>query len=193
MGRELSLILFNTIISAVLAGVIWTVWQDDGRRAPVGSQSGEEIVPIKPAGIIQHELKTAHLDEYEETINRPLFTKDRRPPVLASVENTEIRPSEIDKLVLTGIVTGPDKNLAILVNGVNQMEIRLQEGSAFQGWQLEQFASDEIVFSRQGEIRKLPLYKEDQPAATPLQGMVGAREALQQFRTRQQRTRKSQN
>jgi len=193
MSRELSLILFNTLLSAVLAGVVWNVWQESERREPVGLRSEGETLQVAPVAVIQHDLETARLEEYEETINRPLFSKERRPPVITSVESTEVRPSEIDKLVLTGIVTGPDKKLAILMNGVSREEVRLREGHAFQGWQLEQFTQDEVVFSRDGETRRLPLYKENQPAATQPPGVASAREALQRFRTRQQRTRKPQN
>ena len=161
--------------------------------APVKSLADDEDVRSKPASIVRHNLKTASLGEYEETVNRPLFAKTRRPPIVTSTDGKEIRPSEIDKLVLTGIVIGPDKKLAILMNGVSRNEIRLQEGHAFQGWRLDQLATDDVTFSREGETRKLPLYKEKQPASTAPSGIVGVKEALQQHRTRQQRTRKSQN
>lgn len=194
MSRELSLILFNTLVSVVLAGVIWTTWQDGERSLPGSSPPEGQPARIKTAAITQQDLGIMHLEDFEETINRPLFAKDRRPPAVASVaENAEERPSEIDKLILTGIVIGPDKQLAILVNGVSRKEIRMQVGNAFQGWQLEQFESDEIVFTREGETRKLPLYKVEQSTPAPMPGIAGAREALRKFRTRQQRTREPNN
>lgn len=193
MSRELSLILFNTLVSAVLAGVIWAAWQEGDRPVPVRSNAAGEPVRMKSAATIQHDLETAHLEAFDETVNRPLFSKERRPPAPESVASSEIRPSEIDKLVLTGIVVGPDKQLAILVNGVSREEVRLQLGNAFQGWQLEQFAADEVVFTRAGETRKLPLYKVNQSASKTPPGIAGAREALRKFRTRQQRTRQSNN
>ena len=192
MRRDLVLLLMNCLVAAVLLFVIWGEWsrEIDGSAADAG-ESG-----LRATGSIGEIAKANNaampLEAYAEILMRPLFSHDRRPAPRAVVTSDETSPSDIDKLVLTGIVTGPDTKLAIFLNAAEQKELRLREGHDFGGWRLERLAEDSVTFSRAGEDRAVPLYR--QKETTPNSGAetMKVNGALRRLLTRRDRSSDNQ-
>ncbi len=190
MRGALGLVVVNGLVAIGLMFAIAAQWsQGSGQVAQQATGVGGAQRVLKTAATPS--IPTATLEEYDAMVERPLFSPDRRPaPVEVVAEAAQ--PSLIDKLVLTGIVTGPDKKLAIFVNGADQKELRIAEGGAFEGWRLADFTESGVSFSREGTTRELPLYKEDQGGAATAAGGMQANGAVRRYLTRRQRAQVEQ-
>jgi len=83
---------------------------------------------------------------------RPLFSSTRRPP--QSAANDSDASSDLADIRLTGIVTEPDHRVAIFaVNGAKPL--RLSEGEAVRGWQVESITPREVSLSGPGGTKTL--------------------------------------
>ena len=83
---------------------------------------------------------------------RPLFSSTRRPP--QSATNDSDVSSDLADIRLTGIVTEPDHRVAIFaVNGAKPL--RLGEGEAVRGWQVESITPREVSLSGPGGTKTL--------------------------------------
>ncbi len=173
-GRDWILLFGSGVLFALLAALVLSEWHRGQARlesvitvsrgaADVG---GVTDIPALPS-------YGGSLERYGEIVNRPLFSRDRRPVAdVASYENK--RPSKIDKLVLTGMVSGPNARVAILVDMEINKELRMSEGQMYNGWKLESFEGDAVTFSYRGRVRRFELPKKmfpragmQQPAAMP--------------------------
>ena len=83
---------------------------------------------------------------------RPLFSSTRRPP--QSAPDDSATGSDLADIRLTGIVTEPEHHIAIFaVNGAKPL--RLTEGEAVSGWQIERITPREVSLSGPGGTKTL--------------------------------------
>ena len=106
----------------------------------------------EPPSAVRRQPST-RLDELlAMALARPLFSSTRRPP--QSATNDSDASSDLADIRLTGIVTEPDHRVAIFaVNGAKPL--RLGEGEAVRGWQVESITPREVSLSGPGGTKTL--------------------------------------
>lgn len=83
---------------------------------------------------------------YSEIIDRPLFSKDRKPPlVLTTNVASSIDISEIRNLNLYGVVTSNSGRYAIISEAGDSAE-RMKVGHVFKGWKVTDVNNDSVIF-----------------------------------------------
>lgn len=186
MRRDITVVTINVLVAGLLVLLALNEW-DQGAEQTLPATAGADRSGSATKTLSEHKVVQRYsADSFAETVERPLFSQSRRPPPPELVEEAADRPTAIDKLVLTGIVSGPDLKIAILLNGEDQKELRLQEGEDIGGWRLAKFEGDAVTFSQNGRSREFPLYRERpvQPSPQTTQTNV----AVQRYLTRRQRT-----
>jgi hypothetical protein len=79
-----------------------------------------------------------------KTLARPLFSPTRRPPEAAPTDSG--KTAELSDTRLTGIVTEPDRRVAIFdVTGAKPL--RLTEGESVSGWRIDSITPQEVSLS----------------------------------------------
>ena len=83
---------------------------------------------------------------YSEIIERPLFSKDRKPPsIISRNAASSIDISEIRNLNLYGVVTSSDGRYAIVSEAGDSAE-RMKVGHVFKGWKVVEINADSVKF-----------------------------------------------
>ena len=91
--------------------------------------------------------RTKPLRAYSEIIKRPLFSLDRKPPIVENEQVIEtIDIGELENLVLFGVVISGETKYAILGNRKNDTTEQLKEGHRYKGWQVSSISADSIQF-----------------------------------------------
>ncbi|MFK7794666.1 MAG: hypothetical protein AB8B89_04895 [Gammaproteobacteria bacterium] len=83
---------------------------------------------------------------YSEIIERPLFSKDRKPPAILSNDAADsIDIGELRDLTLYGVVISNDKRYAIIDNAGDGAE-HIEIGHVFKGWNVSAINADSVKF-----------------------------------------------
>lgn len=102
------------------------------------------------------------LDDFDETLARPLFTSSRRPS--EEQETEEPVPSVAPEIVLLGVIITSEYKSAIVRGGHAGAPDELVEGQGIQGWVLTTIAPDHIILSNGSEKQ---VYRIDPPPDEP--------------------------
>ena len=106
-------------------------------------------IPALPAA---RAFQMPPIEDFGETLDRPLFSKIRRPPASDAPAEEPEKKRKV-KVRLAGVVISPKERVA-LVQGTRGRDItRLREGQEIEGWVLESILADRIVL-RFGEVRE---------------------------------------
>ncbi|MCH7711885.1 MAG: hypothetical protein IH903_09650 [Proteobacteria bacterium] len=106
-------------------------------------------IPALPAA---RAFQMPPIEDFGETLDRPLFSKIRRPPAPDAPAEEPEKKRKV-KVRLAGVVISPKERVA-LVQGPRGRDItRLREGQEIEGWVLESILADRIVL-RFGELRE---------------------------------------
>lgn len=130
-------------------------------------------VPVSPADQAatapsQSSFKAAVLDDYKETVERPLFQSDRRPPKPEPVkdESAALAAAEtsVDKNANTGLrflgmmrPVGQAPRALVQLDGAANAEW-VAEGSAAGDWKMIEIRDDNIVVVNAGARRSFALH-----------------------------------
>jgi general secretion pathway protein N len=143
---------------------------EDARPQPAPSSAPRPPTPGAGATVappvIQGGLGIPALTNLRQTRDRPLFVPARRgvqpapaAPVLApppAPEPVEEPPAPLT-LTLSGVVTGPDVAMAILLDPTDSKTKHMRVGDEHDGWRLERIDRIAVTFSRDGEEAVLAL------------------------------------
>jgi hypothetical protein len=136
------------------------------------------------------------LAQFSETVERPLFMAERRPPAPGQQDNVPpvaARPLQRPDVRLLGIVITPERRQALLQEKRGGNVLYLEPGMALDDWQVKTVDPDRVVLAAAGETEELELRTfEDQPPmpaeAQPAPGAPAA--ASPQVRKREMRQAK---
>lgn len=121
-----------------------------------------------PLGNATEQFTVGPLEQYQETIERPLFASTRRPPpppqpdAPAPVEITEPEPEDERDFFLLGVMLTPDATMALLKDDRGNIS-RLRIGEKIGDWQLEQVNPENVVLRHGARVKELPLLRNQQP------------------------------
>ncbi len=122
-----------------------------------------EVQPFQPPRI-------ATLEFYSETVERPVFYPDRRPPEPEAeivVQAPPPPPEPEVELSLVGIFLTDRSTMALILQHDTNRVARLNLGEEVANWRLEQVASQSVTLSRGEQTRELALLR-NQRAPRPV-------------------------
>ncbi len=113
------------------------------------------IAPAKiPALPAAQAFQMPPIEDFGETLDRPLFSKIRRPPPPEpDAPAPEPEKKQTVKVRLAGVVISPKERVALVQESRTREITRLKEGQEIEGWVLESILADRIIL-RFGEVRE---------------------------------------
>ncbi len=117
-----------------------------------------ETAAIKPAKIpalpAAQAFQMPPIEDFGETLDRPLFSKIRRPPPPEPDAPADApKKKQTVKVRLAGVVISPQERVALVQEPRAREITRLKVGQEIEGWVLEAILADRIVL-RFGELRE---------------------------------------
>ena len=106
------------------------------------------------------------LEEFDAILARPLFTRSRRP-IRGSVAATSVAASQTLGLMLLGVSISSTEKFALVVPDAGGSAFRLREGEDYQGWDLSQIQSNNVLFRQGAREERLELSFDTAPPPPP--------------------------
>ncbi len=138
--------------SAADASVVETIEHyqaSDQRRSSEKPPEGKD----KSATAERNPLGSMQLKSLTHTIERPLFSSNRRPPVKVAKPVKRRPPPPPRKLVkrnsfkLLGVIGGGPHRIALLKDKRNGRHFRVEPGDHVDGWQVDRVGSADVVLT----------------------------------------------
>jgi hypothetical protein len=147
----LSLVVLAAVLAAELRFQVGT--------HPGGAVAGQGSAPATASPAPRFAL--ADRGTFSETLTRPLFMPERRPPEMAAAESAEpvrkpARPQP-NRYALSAIIIVDDEPVALLTDTATGASSRVREGERIAGWQVEAIREDSAVLTRGDTREELPL------------------------------------
>jgi len=122
-----------------------------GAASPALAQTLSELPPI---------------ESFSETIERPLFLPDRRPP---AIEETQEEAEDVESglFTLVGIIVSPTQRIALVKVRGSQTVLQLSEGQQANGWTVLQIRPEEVIFESNDKTETIELIDIKPPARRP--------------------------
>lgn len=112
---------------------------------------GPAKIPALPAA---QAFQMPPIEDFGETLDRPLFSKIRRPPPpKPDAPADEPKKKQKVKVRLAGVVISPKERVALVQESRAREITRLRVGQEIEGWVLESILADRIIL-RFGELRE---------------------------------------
>lgn len=120
------------------------------------------VLAQSPAEAPPPTFQARPLEDFQQMIDRPLFTSNRKPVVDAEAPVGDISATEQqlrDTWRLTGIVLEPERQLALFSQRNGEQHQQLEIGMLLDGqWRLERIAADRVVLQEGEQKAELPLF-----------------------------------
>ena len=169
-GRRQSSVALPVALLAACIGLVWVVYQEmaaNSRPRPIAMTTGGSSVAPLPAPA---EFAMTRLEDFEATIDRPLFSASRRPPDAAPAATAVAVAVERLELVLKGVIVSASGQIAILSDKASGATMTLGQGKLYRGWTLAEIAPDRVVFRRAEHEQRFRLNFDVAPKIKPPQG-----------------------
>ena len=95
------------------------------------------------------------LDDYSEILERPLFFSDRRMPPEPEVTAEPAKPRSPLRLKLEGVAISANSRVALLRSTADNQLLQLAEGTAHDGWTLQNLTTSGATFRRGEETTEI--------------------------------------
>jgi hypothetical protein len=116
-------------------------------------------------------LDVPALTEFSATLERPLFSKSRRPAEPEADDGAEKTPEETPKVAapvrLSAVIIEEDEKSAFLEETRSRMSKRVREGEQFEGWTLLEVRDDAVVLESLGKRSEVELRNFEVPPPPP--------------------------
>lgn len=115
-----------------------------------GAGSDDDAVVAPPQ--LPKLLMPARLQEYSQTVSRPLFVASRRPSHMASAP-AAAQPGQkllLDRYPVIGVVVAGERRIVLIRTGQSDKVVRLQQGEKLDGWSIAEIAYGRIVLEKAG-------------------------------------------
>jgi type II secretory pathway component PulC len=113
--------------------------------SPAFAQSTDDPLSVLPP-----------IEALTETIERPLFREDRRPPTVDE-EQEEAADVESGLFTLVGIIVSPKQRLALVKVRGSQDVLQLSEGQQANGWTVIQISANDVIFESNDKTETIEL------------------------------------
>jgi hypothetical protein len=130
-------------LNAILAVVLSSQLRDQ-RDDPVLPAGGMHRAAVAIEDVSEFSLPAD--SAFAEIVQRPVFSRNRRPPELSRPkEGGGPQSSELPDLLLVGVIISSDRRVALFDDDSSEL-LRLAEGETLDGWTLETIQPDAVVF-----------------------------------------------
>lgn len=157
-----------TVLLLVLAAVLGALLAAQARLGLVADGPIEARSPPEPPALASTpgalEQPVSDLADLTETVDRPLFTSDRRPvPEATPTADQEapavaVTPATPPSVELSAIVIVDGRRMALFRGAsAGGGSMRAEEGEEVQGWTLSQVRSDGVTLERAGQRVEIAL------------------------------------
>ncbi len=110
--------------------------------------------------------KLPPIESFSETVERPLFLPDRRPPTVEeALEDAE--DVETGLFTLVGIIVSPTQRIALVKVRGSQTVLQLSEGQQANGWTVLQIRPEEVIFESNDKTETIELIDIKPPTRRP--------------------------
>jgi len=155
--------------SVVLSGVILVQLQFD----PIGPAPAPSPSPkAAQKTAIPGQMPTlGPVRKYAAIAERPLFTPGRRPTKAPPPPaQPKVGRQSLKSIVLTGILIGPDKKVALIRSAKSPKPQSLGEGATVGGWRLEKVLADRILLSAGEQTAEIAIWTQAAGKSRPQGG-----------------------
>jgi general secretion pathway protein N len=122
-----------------------------GAALPAQAQTSDQLPPI---------------ESFSETVERPLFLPDRRPPAIEETQE-EAQDVESGLFTLVGIIVSPTQRIALVKVRGSQTVLQLSEGQQANGWTVLQIRPEEVIFESNDKTETIELIDIKIPTRRP--------------------------
>ena len=167
MGRSriFTAIFLFLVLSGI--GLAWVIYQQLEASAPPNRPAVETAdvlgVPDLPP---LSEFSMAPLITFSAVLDRPVFSRSRRPPAV-DVAVVSSKVSNVLDLTLKGIIYSEGERIALFAPKDSKDVLRLTEGSSYQGWELFVVEPSRVRFRRGDREEALALVFDTPPSVVP--------------------------
>jgi hypothetical protein len=160
-------LLSVSVLLALALSLEWLYFQDAGqdlRQRLATPAQAKPPAPLESGG----DFELPAVQQYGETVARPLFMENRRPSETGD-EKTEEAGEEKTPLTLKlmGIALGPKEKFGLFLDAKGKYKSVAKNGK-IDGWKLAEIEADKVIMEQGGERQPLPLLKpKPKPAAPP--------------------------
>ena len=133
--------------------------------SPVAVDSSGGPSPPKPVPAVEPPAELRSLNDLAETLARPLFRKDRRPPPSTPQKTTLPAPepaaplASADSLRLIGMMrSGTAAGRALIRVAGNPQALWVDTGGEVGGWKIGRIEADRVLIERNGDKAELKLF-----------------------------------
>lgn len=141
-------------VKSVLLATLLTVLLSVARPGIISadtSATGNDISEIA----LTHPLADLSRDDLSETIDRPLFSSDRRPYVaprnIARPKRAAPTRSRSARFRLLGILVAESEAVALVRNLSSGRNFRVRSGQKIDGWRADRITERQLTLMRNGE------------------------------------------
>lgn len=161
----------SAILLLLMAGLL-AILAYEIRSGIVATPQITEVHSGQPSPTVSEVVPSFSLpavDNYAETVERPLFAFDRRPAQAVPVsEQPEVQQparqqAEPSRFVLSAVVMEGDLRVALLRDATSGKLTRLKEGSSVGGWSLSEVRADSVVLSNGSTTQEVQLRRFEPP------------------------------
>ncbi len=155
----------------VLSALVFAEW-----RFQVGKGSGYQPVqssttPVEAMPVPVPRFALVDLESFSETLTRPLFMPDRRPPEEGSADSAvpEVRAAspKANRYALSAIIIVDNERIALLTDTATGDLNRVREGGSVAGWRVETIREDGAVLTNGDNREELTLRHFGPPKLRP--------------------------
>ena len=172
--RQSALIPYLAVVAAGLAGLNWWLATAPIDTSPIVPEPLAEVAATADVPAVPNPLPS--LSALSETLSRPLFRSDRRPPTakvspaITASETAEVAPApSADALRLVGMMrSGTSAQRALIRVAGSPNASWVEKGGEIGGWVIATINEDTVSVERKGVKADLKLFQ-PKPAEPPQQ------------------------
>jgi general secretion pathway protein N len=166
MRQEISIPLIASLIALLaLAGVQWPKQEAQAVKSSPPAADARPVDPPSQLPLPQFSLPP--LEEFSETLARPLFYEARQPPELSSTNGsdpqTPTRSVSTENVILSGIVLSGEEQFILVQDPSNQSLTRIEKGQEIGGWSLDDIRVDSVLLRKDDRTKVVPLWRFEPP------------------------------
>lgn len=170
MRQQISIPLIVTLIALIaLAGLQWPKSKAPAARTSARDTTVQPSDLPNPSQLPQFSLPP--IEEFSETLARPLFYEARQPPDPAITNGSDAQAQfeslSTENLILSAIVLSSEQQFILVQDPSNQSLTRVEKGQEVGGWSLDDIRTDSVLLKKDNRTKVVSLWQFEAPPQQP--------------------------